>query len=531
MSKCKPCDIDIRDSYSKNIEIVQRNPQYANFNGELTLDAVDVLIEDFNRNIVHEVENNQLDKAIKRFGAEEFDKSVKEINNFVKEQDLTDYPQLAERMKMPVAITNLEVAEFYKENILTPSKVTNSIAKDPKKFLGEMNCFFMGSAISAIMGGFCSTLKNVFGAAGAFFDLIGQAGALIDSALKALDNLKNLKNPLEALFEKIKVQALLEALKDMVINAIKAALKCVIAAIENFKGIFDEVIATGQRVGQKLVERAQDLKDKVSQTFSEENQETLLRKIEGTIDYAVNKFANPGLAEIEFLAARVCGMAAAVEDLINGAKLPLDRFAEKVADTFDRAKSASAPAKAESVAAGAIRLDDSTRQEEINNTVERCQEAGASVDADGEVPPVVNAPSITPDEIEGLPGYETLWSGADSRVTLGPGLGPNRMGADGWYGLKPEARVKLFRLQEELGVRLQVNSGYRSPEYNANLNPPGATRSKHMSGTAIDITFSGFNSETRREAAAAARRVGFKGLGYYNSFLHVDLGPARHWYG
>jgi len=74
---------------------------------------------------------------------------------------------------------------------------------------------------------------------------------------------------------------------------------------------------------------------------------------------------------------------------------------------------------------------------------------------------------------------------------------------------------------------LIVRSAYRSPEHNASLK--GASpRSKHMDGTAFDISMANHDPVAFE---AAARAVGFQGFGYYPSsgFIHVDLGPARVW--
>lgn len=536
MSKnnCTPCEINTNSIYTNNQARVNRDRIYVKPNGEYSLDQIDVLLDDFKREIVNEVKNNSLDRVIERFP--DFDASVVEIRNFVDESDISEYPELQERMATGVALTGLEIAEFYESNIFTPSKVTNSIQTNPGGFLNQLNCFFMGSAISKIMGGFCSTLQNVFGAISGFFDLINGVASLINLALETIAKIKNLEDPLKAVFEAIKVKAIIEAIKEKIIQAIKMALKCVIEAIQNFVGVFEELVESGQRVAPKIAERYVDLKDKVSQTFSEENQESLLRKIENTIDYGVSRFANPSISEVSYLAFRICGMASAVENLINAEKLPLDRFAEKIADVHDKAKVASGPATAAALDAGAIRLSPEARQEEINTTVERCQEAGSRAAGTGsdDDPPVVNAPAITPEEVEGLPSYEEILNG-HPLFSFDYGLYPNRMGPDGYYGIKPEARVKLMRLQARFGRPIKIKSGYRSPAYQDLLRREGqkgvAKRSKHMSGTAIDVTWDGFNRTTRAEVARIAREVGFKGLGYYNSFLHVDLGPTRSWNG
>ena len=82
-------------------------------------------------------------------------------------------------------------------------------------------------------------------------------------------------------------------------------------------------------------------------------------------------------------------------------------------------------------------------------------------------------------------------------------------------------------LRDRLGKPLIVRSAYRSPEHNASLKD-ASPRSKHMDGTAFDITMSNHDPATFE---AAARAVGFRGFGYYprSGFMHIDLGPARNW--
>lgn len=96
----------------------------------------------------------------------------------------------------------------------------------------------------------------------------------------------------------------------------------------------------------------------------------------------------------------------------------------------------------------------------------------------------------------------------------------------GQLKLHPEALDKLQALRDRLGKPLIVRSGYRSPEHNRAVK--GASRSKHMDGTAFDVAMSNHDPEA---FAAAAREVGFLGFGFYprSGFMHIDLGPARVW--
>jgi hypothetical protein len=96
----------------------------------------------------------------------------------------------------------------------------------------------------------------------------------------------------------------------------------------------------------------------------------------------------------------------------------------------------------------------------------------------------------------------------------------------GQLKLHPEALDKLQALRDRLGKPLIIRSAYRSPEHNRAVG--GATRSKHMDGTAFDIAMSNHEPVAFE---AAARAVGFLGFGFYprSGFIHIDLGPARSW--
>ena len=84
----------------------------------------------------------------------------------------------------------------------------------------------------------------------------------------------------------------------------------------------------------------------------------------------------------------------------------------------------------------------------------------------------------------------------------------------------------LQALRDRLGKPLIVTSGYRSPEHNEAVD--GAPHSKHMEGTAFDISMANHDPVAFE---AAAREVGFLGFGFYprSNFMHIDLGPARQW--
>lgn len=75
----------------------------------------------------------------------------------------------------------------------------------------------------------------------------------------------------------------------------------------------------------------------------------------------------------------------------------------------------------------------------------------------------------------------------------------------------------LQELRYGIGLPFYINSGYRSPEHNTAVG--GAKNSFHMRGMAFDINLRNLN---RDELVRMAVEIGFRGIGYYNSFQHVD---------
>lgn len=76
--------------------------------------------------------------------------------------------------------------------------------------------------------------------------------------------------------------------------------------------------------------------------------------------------------------------------------------------------------------------------------------------------------------------------------------------------------------------RLIIGSGFRSIEYNNNLNG-AATWSAHSGGMAVDIHTS--YKEDRILILDTAYHLGFGGLGLYDTFVHVDVSGRATWGG
>jgi uncharacterized protein YcbK (DUF882 family) len=90
----------------------------------------------------------------------------------------------------------------------------------------------------------------------------------------------------------------------------------------------------------------------------------------------------------------------------------------------------------------------------------------------------------------------------------------------------------LARLGRPQGM-IDVVCGYRTPESNEYLRTLSADtgvakHSQHMEAKAIDIRVPGVRTRRLRDAALSLQAGG---VGYYpiSQFVHVDVGPVRHW--
>lgn len=92
---------------------------------------------------------------------------------------------------------------------------------------------------------------------------------------------------------------------------------------------------------------------------------------------------------------------------------------------------------------------------------------------------------------------------------------------------------QLQILRDYVDKPIQINSGYRSPEYNKKIG--GASRSMHKEGKAGDIVIKGMTpSEVYNtiEKLISQGEMTEGGLGSYKTFTHYDIGyngQKRRW--
>lgn len=88
----------------------------------------------------------------------------------------------------------------------------------------------------------------------------------------------------------------------------------------------------------------------------------------------------------------------------------------------------------------------------------------------------------------------------------------------------PRLVMVLQSIRSRFGTAVTINSGYRTPQYNAKIG--GVAHSQHCYGMAADISIKG---HAPAEVAAFARTLmpDWGGVGVYDSFCHIDVRETK----
>ncbi len=89
----------------------------------------------------------------------------------------------------------------------------------------------------------------------------------------------------------------------------------------------------------------------------------------------------------------------------------------------------------------------------------------------------------------------------------------------------PEFMDRLQQARYDVARPFDILSGHRCSLHNVRVG--GAPLSQHLR-LAVDISLIGHDKE---QLLKACQQAGFHGFGYYQTFLHIDLGKPRHWFG
>lgn len=460
-----------------------------------------------------------VDPFITSYSQAVFDQALISFNNFLLASVNTNtylnvevnYPFVNDRISTGVAITTLEFSIFMTDSGYNPITIQEQQTLFPRTVLSLYDSHINGKFSKSTMGAFCALAPVIFGAVAGFFTAVKSIANKITDIINAIQNFS--------------LAGLLDQLKTKITSVIEKTIAKAKQVIQNFtlKGLISEA---QQFFHNQIMYRFKELKDQAMSFFDPANLENFKKRIDGLISYATGLFKNPKIEEIQFLIYRFCSFITQVENIINGVKNPLEAFTNRYTSGSQILKARSDLNTLSAVAAGAKRFNN----DEVYSTI------GTGVF--GETSFGNSAPPSTGD-VEGV----TPWNGGqgDSRVTFDGGA--LRDGPESWDRVTVDVKVKLMRLQQAFGTQLRIISAYRSTELQAKLyaadladnggSPSGNVAkpggSMHESGQALDIKFSGLNSQSGAQFIQMARSIGFGGAKNYGSFIHIDVGAVRTW--
>lgn len=93
------------------------------------------------------------------------------------------------------------------------------------------------------------------------------------------------------------------------------------------------------------------------------------------------------------------------------------------------------------------------------------------------------------------------------------------------FGPQPELIQALQQLRDKLGFPLHINSCARCEKHNKKIG--GSPNSQHVKGLAVDISTICLSGAQISNLRAFASELGFRGIGRYDRFLHIDLRPSE----
>lgn len=499
------------------------------------------------------------------------------LTRSLRKVSLAEYPFLAKRYSQsPILYT--EVADFLNQSSTNINDFTEELGNFQtftsgpvnlpvsglntpsglKKILSQLEFYYAANLANSISGGFCSAFPNVFGKIAALVSLI-QLGQSILEKLKSFAG----GNPLEYLIKQIKEKLKIEILKKMLLDIVdkvkEAVLKQVDGIVSQFKGFVNDLKADAERIAQSIQKKINNVKAFL-QDFSLDK---LKEKIKGFIDKSIAQFEELTPDAIALLLFRFCQFSELIQGFMKGPVDGLKALVAGIAAQEAILKSAGLEETAKAVEAGAPRITPEARRnarERLRAAVndrgrDRDRSGGGRSGGTGAAgggatgrPPASPDPEYwvtnteaTPAQRDaianlsdaGLPGFATFNSGVTQMHTgNGNGFTPNDcVAGDGWRQVRNKVWHGVMRVSERVGYPLNINSAYRSPDYNYQLSrrQSGVARnSMHKTGLALDVNMRGKSDDQVRNFIRVASQEGFVGMKVYFSggavnFIHIDM--------
>lgn len=447
------------------------------------------------------------------------------LNNLIPQVNLARFPNLHNRFSQaPIlfpeyadymnqtghTIESVNALYLEAKSLVDQGVVNFPEGSEAERLLRELDYYYTENVANSLNNATCGSLINPFLAAFGIFEMLQNPQAILNQVLAGaqaiLGPLSSIRDVLFNIVDKLK-----STLLDRV-----ASLR---QALGNLPGS-----------ARALFERLSRNLNRAAAMLSDLNIGKLKDKIEAFLGAAVAQFKELTPEVIALLLFRMCQLSELVQGFMSGG---VDRVAgdlSRFEELRSRINSAGLRITEDAVRFGAPRLTPTGRRDRRDDVRDGAIEDGYP--ASGVDPSTLRHPSLIAQiDRNGLAGY--FFFGADVQ-----NMGKTVSDADdddGWKAVKPEVWDKLIDaldiVPELKGVG--INSAYRSREYNERLRRRSrssgvARNSYHTRKEALDLSISPYHAQMPMFIAACSY-LGFGGIGTYNTFIHIDIGPVRSW--
>ena len=494
-------------------------------------------------------------------------------------------PGINERLKFG-PLSPIELAEFAREaNFSSMDDVVAQSRSNPFSFLNLLNSILAATSLFGALGGICELLSNPFrgltGIIESSLDKLKKIQDLKDSIMGALDGLLSggldlLKSLRDKAFSKI------SGFIDSIPKMLEGVIDSVKEQFSNLTGKFNDFTSkiAGGLQGNVLKQLGNTIQNKMNQIrnfLSKNNMENLIEKAKSTIGRFAGQFKEMTLEVADMILFNGCKMVGEINDFLSDpikkAKELLGKADLEVSEltlfSDQNLRSSIEAGRPHMPADEVARVTSDFKQQRRTAATTSVQNQG------GYVPPNMHidvelSKTTHPDPGPGWPnptsGWDHLVFGAqvldpvqagqkfwDATFSInmkdygGGVIVPKESGIDngiGYYGIKLEALERAEALgkalvdigAEELDGapdsmrqhgKLFCTSGFRHPIYNQYLRNTGvgaAKNSQHMQGKALDFVQG--RGKFRGAFVSLASACGFGAIGFYNTFVHIDLRPG-----
>lgn len=430
----------------------------------------------------------------------------------------TLFPTLYERITQG-PITVYEYADFLDYSGFDLTTVDNALIAGITQinridYFNQLDFYYNDNLSASIEGGFCSTFSGIL-------NKLTKVISLINSGVVAISNIQGLIG--QVIGQLTSIKNIIFGIIDRLVGYMKEQIAAVLSKVTS---LVNQTVAVVNVIRNKAL--------KVATFYEDFKIDSLKKAIESFIASIGGNYEELTPEVIAYLMFRFCQLIEMITNFMQNPVEGLKSFVNRFALEQLKLTNVSNTARLDAVRSGLYRMDPFTItavREQIAKNVNTAGAAGPALAGAAYITmPITEEEARLLNSLTESGNQYIQWS--PQVLNMGSIVNDAEPG-DGWKKLNGDVIIRAMRIARRMGARLYINSGYRSPQYNAKRDG-AVSGSLHMSGKALDVSMtnsSGLSNtqESRNNFIKIASQEGITGIGTYNSFIHIDIGNRRTW--